>query len=74
MIFKETHLTDNEIERIKKANEEEERKKMHIVARQNAIERISVRKAERQVVQFKANQAMNEGEMEQAGIISETDP
>ena len=47
---------------------------MHIVARQNAIERISVRKAERQVVQFKANQAMNEGEMEQAGIISETDP
>ena len=74
LIIKETHLTDNEIERIKKANEEEERKKMHIVARQNAIERISVRKAERQVVQFKANQAMNEGEMEQAGIISETDP
>ena len=33
LIITETHLTDNEIERIKKANEEEERKKMHIVAR-----------------------------------------
>ena len=33
LIDLETHLTDNEIERIKKANEEEERKKMHIIAR-----------------------------------------
>ena len=33
MIILETHLTDDEIERIKKANEEEERKKMHIIAR-----------------------------------------
>ena len=33
LIIPETHLTDNEIERIKKANEEEERKKMHIMAR-----------------------------------------
>ena len=33
LIIPETHLTDNEIERIKKANEEEERKKMHIIAR-----------------------------------------
>ena len=32
-VIVETHLTDNEIERIKKANEEEERKKMHVVAR-----------------------------------------
>ena len=46
-VIVETHLTDNEIERIKKANEEEERKKMHVVARKNAQERINVRKAER---------------------------
>ena len=45
--FKQTHLTDNEIERIKKAQEEEYRKKLHTSARDEARDRINARKVER---------------------------
>lgn len=70
----ETHLTDNEIERIKKAQEEELRKKLHLSARNEAIDRINARKAERKAIQFKANQAMGEADCEQVGDLSVQDP
>lgn len=66
----ETHLTDNEIERIKKAQEEEFRKKLHSCARNEALDRIKNRKIERQAIQFKANQAMGEADCDQAGDLS----
>ena len=70
----ETHLTDNEIERIKKAQEEEFRKKLHTSARNEARDRINARKIERQAVQFKANQAMGEVDCDKAGDLSLEDP
>ena len=66
----ESHLTDNEIERIKKAQEEEFRKKLHSCARNEALDRMKNRRIERQAMQFKANQAMGEADCDQAGDLS----
>ena len=43
----ETHLTDNEIERIRKDQENDQRKQMHVEARSEARDRIHARKLER---------------------------
>ena len=50
IIFLETHLTDSELERIRKAQEDDMRKTMHTDARTQARERINTRRIERQVV------------------------
>ena len=49
-ILLETHLTDSELERIRKAQEDDMRKTMHTDARTQARERINTRRIERQVV------------------------
>ena len=66
----ETHLTDQEIERIRKTQENDARKQLHVEAREEARLRTKARALERQAMQFKANQAMNEAELEYAGEMS----
>lgn len=70
----ETHLTDQEIERIRKTQENDARKQLHVEAREEARLRTKARALERQAMQFKANQAMNEAELEYAGEMSIQDP
>ena len=66
----ENNLTDVEHERVRKAQEEDLRKRMLVEARLESRDRLKTRRIERQVVQFKANQAMQEVETEEIGEIS----
>ena len=63
-------MTDVEHERARKAQEEDLRKRMLVEARLESRDRLKTRRIERQVVQFKANQAMQEVETEEIGEIS----
>ena len=74
IVLLETHLTDNEVERIRKTQEEDYRKSLHTSARYEARDRIATRKVERQVIQFKANQAMGDADCDEAGDLSLQDP
>ena len=51
----ENNLSDVEHERVRKAQEEDLRKRMLVEARLESRDRLKTRRIERQVVQFKAN-------------------